>query len=251
MLTRTIWRSSPSASTIVFSATCELAGLTSSGSSMSLSFVRPIARSCSSTGSASQAVEVVQVLLHDDVAAAGERRVLVADQDRVGAAAPSGFSVPSTKPSRSRSSKDLKPCTSSITRPSPEPARQPLGELEAQVEAVGADVEQQVAGRRAAVCRAPASSGNGCSSAGRGSPNSRSHTRGADAHHAGQLPLGDPEADRALEAADVGQQVADAVLGPRRTVSTRKIAASVIGVRTACEPVGPCGGGGLLVIGPP
>ena len=80
MLTRTICRSSPSSSTIVFSATCELAGLTSSGSSMSLSFVRPIARSCSSTGSAFQAVEVVQVLLDDDVAAAGERRVLVADQ---------------------------------------------------------------------------------------------------------------------------------------------------------------------------
>ena len=44
------------------------------------SFVRPMIRSCSSTVSAFHAVEVVQVLLHDDVAAAGEVRILVADQ---------------------------------------------------------------------------------------------------------------------------------------------------------------------------
>ena len=37
---------------MVFSATCELAGLTSSGISMSDSLVRPITFSCSSTGSA-------------------------------------------------------------------------------------------------------------------------------------------------------------------------------------------------------
>ena len=55
MFARTICRSAPSGPVTVFSATCELAGLTSSGSSMSASLVRPITRSCSSTGSVFQA----------------------------------------------------------------------------------------------------------------------------------------------------------------------------------------------------
>ena len=51
-------------------------------------------------------VEIVQILLHDDVAAAGESRILLADEHGVDQPpAPRGFSVPSTKPSRSRSSK--------------------------------------------------------------------------------------------------------------------------------------------------
>ena len=52
MLARTICRSVPSGSVIVFRATWELDGLTSSGSSMSSSLVRPITFSCSSTDSA-------------------------------------------------------------------------------------------------------------------------------------------------------------------------------------------------------
>ena len=54
-----------------------------------------------------------------------------------------------------------------------------------------------------------------------------------------QLALGDPEADRPLQPGDVGEQVADVVLAARRRRSaTRKIAASVIGVRIASAPVG-------------
>ena len=52
MLCRTIFSSLPSSSAITLSATCELAGLTSSSSSMSSSLVRPITRSCSVTDSA-------------------------------------------------------------------------------------------------------------------------------------------------------------------------------------------------------
>ena len=48
MFARTICRSSPSGPVIVFSATCELAGLISSGISMSSILVRPMTRSCSS-----------------------------------------------------------------------------------------------------------------------------------------------------------------------------------------------------------
>ena len=48
MFARMIFCSSPSGPVTVFSATCELAGFTSSGISMSSSFDRPITRSCSS-----------------------------------------------------------------------------------------------------------------------------------------------------------------------------------------------------------
>ena len=49
MFARTICRCSPSGPVIVLSATCEFAGFTSSGISMSSSLERPITRSCSST----------------------------------------------------------------------------------------------------------------------------------------------------------------------------------------------------------
>ncbi len=106
--------------------------------------------------------EVVQVLLDDDVAAAGERRVLVADQrPRRAAASPSGFSVPSTKPSRSRSSKDRKPCTSSTTCAWPrQPVHQPLRRARSTGRAGARGCG--TAGRRAsrgATCLAPANSG--------------------------------------------------------------------------------------------
>ena len=84
MLKRMICRSSPSGPVITFSARCEFGGLSSSGNSMSLSLVRPIASSCSSVGQRVPGAEVVQVLLDDHVAAAGERGILVADQHRVG-----------------------------------------------------------------------------------------------------------------------------------------------------------------------
>ena len=49
---------------------------------MSLSFVRPIASSCCSTGERVPRGQVVEVLLHDHVAATGELWILVADQHR-------------------------------------------------------------------------------------------------------------------------------------------------------------------------
>ncbi|MNP62943.1 hypothetical protein D3C76_1582820 [compost metagenome] len=56
MLSRRIFSSSPSAPVMVVRALWELLGLTSSPSSMSDSLVRPMTRSCASTGSAFQAV---------------------------------------------------------------------------------------------------------------------------------------------------------------------------------------------------
>ncbi len=62
---------------------------------------------------------VVEVLLDDDVTAACEIRILVTDGDRDVSGLPGRFSVPSTKPMRSRCSKYLNPWTSSITDAAP------------------------------------------------------------------------------------------------------------------------------------
>ncbi len=101
---------------MTLSTMCALAGLTSSASSMSSSFVRPITCSCCSVRQRVPGLQVVQVLLHDHVAAARELRVLVADQYGV-------LRLRRRPGSRCRrrsragpaSSKYLKPCTSSTT----------------------------------------------------------------------------------------------------------------------------------------
>src|SRR6185312_2886186 len=95
------------------------------------------------------------------------------------------------------------------------PARQTVCELEAEIEPVRPDMEQQVARRR----RRPMNRA--------GEPGKRmqpGRTRyaeepvpdsGADSHDASQLPLRDPEAHRPLESAHVGEQVAHLLLGAR------------------------------------
>ena len=108
-----------------------------------------------------------------------------------------------------------------------------------------ADVEEQVARRRrrrrAAARR---SSGTGAGPPGAARRRGASHSARAHAGHAGQLALGQAEADRALEPADVGEHVAHRVLARRaRSTQTRKIAASVIGVRMACGSPAGTGGG--------
>ena len=79
MLSRRILISFPF-STIVVSALCAEVGLTESSNSMSDSLVRPMIRSCASVDSAFHRVKIVKIFLHDDVAAAGERGILLADQ---------------------------------------------------------------------------------------------------------------------------------------------------------------------------
>ena len=82
MLSRRILISLPF-STIVVSALCAEVGLTESSNSMSESLVRPMMRSCASVDSAFHASKIVKIFLHDDVAAAGERGVLLADEHGV------------------------------------------------------------------------------------------------------------------------------------------------------------------------
>ncbi len=99
-----------------------------------------------------------------------------------------------------------------------EAVHQSRRELEAEVEPVGADVEEQIAGGR----------GRGVLAAGEARERvqvARSRRavaeqaipqRRADAGDADELALGDPEPDRALERADVGQQLAHDLLAAGR-----------------------------------
>ena len=82
MLSRRILISLPSSSIVVSALWAEV-GLTASSSSMSESLVRPMMRSCASVGSAFHAVDIVEILLHDDVAAGGESGILRADEHGV------------------------------------------------------------------------------------------------------------------------------------------------------------------------
>ena len=81
MLCRTIFSSLPSSSSMTLSARCESAGFSSSSTSTSSSLVRPITRSCSDRQRLARR-QVVHVLLHVDVARAGEIGILVADRGR-------------------------------------------------------------------------------------------------------------------------------------------------------------------------
>ncbi len=132
------------------------------------------------------------------------------------AAAPSGFSVPSTKPSRSRSSKDLNPCTSSTTRARPRAGPSAAAPARSTGPGDGRRMwKSRSPGVLTAVCTAPANSGSGCRPAGRGSPKRRSQRSEPRPTTHVSPRLGDAESDRSPQPADVRQQVADLVLGAR------------------------------------
>src|SRR6516165_723770 len=114
------------------------------------------------------------------------------------ASAPSGFSVPSTKPNRSRLSKNRKPWTSSttVTAPAIDLRMRPANSK--QTSSVSARIwKSRSPGVAGAVCRGPFSSMNGCSSAGRGPPNNRSQA---------SEPI-EAKADRAHQPRQIGQRV--------------------------------------------
>ena len=130
-----------------------------------------------STDSEFHDVHVVHVLLHVHIAAAGEVGILVADRGGgLRPAAPSGFSVPSTKPEQVAVVEEPEAVHLVDDRDrAGHRLEDPAGQLEADVHATRPGCG--TADRRAwpgRVCRGPSSSTNGCSSAGRGPENSRS-----------------------------------------------------------------------------
>jgi hypothetical protein len=133
---------------------------------------------------------------------------------------PSGFSVPVDEPEQVSLVERLEPvhlvhhldvrCQA---------VHQPLGELEAEIERLRPDVEQQVAGRRDR--RVPTAPELRERMRPRGSRLAEEAVPGlrAEPDDAAQLAVGDAEADRSPEPAHIGQHVADS--GPRRPGSRR------------------------------
>ena len=150
--------------------------MTSSSSSMSSSLVRPMTRSCSSVDSAfherGRAGTSARGRSSRRRSPDPRRRSAVA----LRASAPPGFSVPSTKPIRSRLSKNLKPCTSSTTVMAPAIALTSRPASSKQTSRVSALTwNRRSPGVDGALWRGPSSATNGCSSAGLGPENSRSN----------------------------------------------------------------------------
>ena len=93
--------------------------------------------------------QIVQVLLHDDIAAAGERRVLVADERCIVDGSARGI-LRSVDKAEEIAGIEITKAVHLIDRRhgGTEPGHDLRRQLEAQIQALGTDVEQQVAGRR-------------------------------------------------------------------------------------------------------
>ena len=203
---------------------------------MSSSLVRPTARSCSSTGRASQERQIVQILLDDHVAAAGELRIVVGDRDR---------------PQRRRALRVLGPVDEAqqialVEGPEPvdlvdhrdktrKPVGQSLRQLEAEIESVRTDVEEQISRRRHGVCLAPATGMKRCSRCGRGAAEYiRSHRSEPSPTTQLSSPSGIRNPTDRFRPETSASAARRASSLPVAAVPTRKIAASVNGPRMGC-----------------
>ena len=170
----------------------------------------------------------MDVLLDDHVAAAGVGGVLVADQDgfACGLALRILGAVDEPEHVAFVEGPESVYLVDDVDEPA-QPLGQPLGELEAQVEPVGADVKQQVAGRRDSSVACPVELAEGMQVSGAGTASQPIPQRGADPDHQRELGFGHAESHRALESRGVRQGGADLGLGARTDRQHRKIAASV------------------------
>ena len=161
-------------------------------------------------------VEVVQVLLHDHVAPARERGVLVAHGDRRERGRTLGVlgAVDETQQVALVERSEPVHLVDDPHVPA-ERAHQTLRELEAEIQALGSEVEEQVARRRDRGVSRAGDLGErvqlgGARIAEEGVPGRR-----PDTHDAAQPTLGGAKADRAAESADVSEYLAHVGLGAR------------------------------------
>ena len=172
--------------------------------------------------------QVVDVLLDDHVAAAGERGILVADQDGFTRGGALRILGPVDEAEHVPFIEGAEPVHLVDDDGVPaQPLGQPLGQFEAQVEPVGPDVNEQVTRRRDGSVPRPAQLAERVQA-------SRTRTGaqaipqvGSDSHHQRQVGLGHPESHRALDPDASARTSPIAASDPGATVSTRKIAASV------------------------
>ena len=237
MLCRTIFSSVPSSSVMTFSATCEFGRL---HVVVQLDVVELGAADHPLLLLDRQRVPRSPCRARTSARARSSRRRSRDPRRRSGwrcrASGPSGFSVPSTKPSRSRLSKNRKPCTSSTTVIAPpSPSTSLAGQLEADVHRLGADVEQQIArGGRRVVPRAVEldervqfGRAAGRRTAGPTRP-SRSTSPPTAAWPGSRKPIARTNPEMSASASWT------VCSPPSSMVATRKMAAGVNGARTGC-----------------
>ena len=132
-------------------------------------------RSLGLDGQRVPAVHVVQVFLHQDVAAAGEIRIGVVDQGEIQRFAPVGVFGAVGRSRPCCAGRNSEKCTSSTTVTAPPNCAITCVASSKQRSICSARIMQQQVARVAGARRSPAlNSREGCSSAGRGWPNRRS-----------------------------------------------------------------------------
>ena len=146
---------------------------------------------------------------------------------------PVGFSVPSTKPRRSRSSKYLNPWTSSTTVTAPRSRSMiwPASSKQRSI-CVARMWKSRSPGVETARCLSPTSAGNGCSSSGRGPLNKRSHASDPTPATHVSSPSGRRKPTARCSPAQSLSNSRAVGSPPGSMVNTRKIAAPVSGLRT-------------------
>ena len=183
----------------------------------------------------------MEIFLHDHVAAAGESGVFVADEHGVGRGRPRGILRPVDEAQQIAIVEVAEALNFIHRRNGISQTRHELSsQLEAQIHALGADVEQQVAWGRDRMARSGANLAEGCSSAGRGCPKRRSHAS-EPKPMTQESPLPGREIPRRAPARRGLRRSERRVArfsGPGLSVATRKIAARVSGAATACARAG-------------
>ncbi len=157
--------------------------------------------------------QVVQVLLHDDVAAAGEVLVLVADQHGLGGL-PALRVLGAVHEAEQVAGVVVGEAVGRVDDGggAGEPPGDPAGELPADVHPGGPDVQEQVAGGGRGAVAGAGHLGERVQGGRAGAVEEPVPGVGADAGDAGEADVGGAEGDRVTEAREVGQQRADRVL---------------------------------------
>ena len=236
----------------IVSALCALVGLTASSSSMSDSFVRPMMRSCSSVGSAFQPVEIVQVFLHDHVAAAGERGILVADERGVDRRVPVRV-LGAVDEAEQVAVVEVAEAVHLVD--GGDGVAEPAMICAASSKHRSMRLARMWNSRSPGVAmawRAPArNSRNGCSSAGRGWPNRRSQASEPMPMTQDSPAFEIAKAHRAQQPGEIRAERPHVArfARPGLMVTTRKIAARVSGADTACGMAATGSGVACVVIG--
>jgi hypothetical protein len=198
-------------SSITVSALWAKEGFVASSSSMSEAFLLL-------DGNGVPAFEVVQVFLHDHVAAAGERGVLLADDGGVDRILVDGVLRAVDEAQKVAVIEVLEAvhlvgCRDGAAQPRHDLRRK----LEAHVHALGADVEEEIARRRRGVMLALDLT-KGMQLPGPRRAEQPVPGVGAEAHDAGQPAVGIAEADRAQQARQVGGKALHGLLMVRSVV---------------------------------